>query len=358
MLSGDDSSFVEPFPRFWDSHISITENALCFLDEAAKEFVAALKTPKRLKYSVLHLASSIELMAKAGILIYDGDWDGIVEKHANEKREDCETCGEMVPIEKQEKECNETAPRAEDWREKVARGERKTINFDKALKNLYKRVTNDNGGPTHDLSYQLIALLERRNTKAFRDWRNMLEHFKPPTDTAEYEPQLRTHVAFAIDLASPIVEYIYQNVPGASVAFIDKLSTIRKLIGDHSAFVKDRLKKIGPELKGCAKLGIVCVRCPTCGQPTLPIDGKYAKCMFCRAERSGDQAFVEFLQTYSDEHVTFEGFRSQADDRCAGRCPVCHRFEYYVNLAKISRESRYAKPVCFSCTFATKRPNP
>ncbi len=126
---------------------------------------------------------------------------------------------------------------------------------------------------------------QARDLRNVRDRRNKVEHFGALDTLPAVQASVTKMVNFLVDF----VEQAFGQ--DALAAEQDLIAAIRSRLGNCNAFVIHRWGQIQAEIKGLRST----VACPACQQKALNADGGTAKCLFCNYEKDAEGAANDFV---------------------------------------------------------------
>lgn len=303
--------------KVWEVHLQMAQNALDFLASAARYFDTAFKNLTDLKFAVLHLNTALELLMKSRLVLID--WELIVTENGSP--------GDF------------------------AQGKLHTINFCECQKRLKKHLRRSERAQDKRIVY-LLKQYKGRLDK-FRKWRNRLEHFAPPHPVEEYEPWLTEVFSFAVEVATPIIDEVFGEAPGAGVDLCDRLTDVIVSLGElkHTELVEQRCRDIKPELDNARSTGKAIIICPRCKHRTLYLAEDFPSCLYCREKFARHYHFERWFEHATGDDLA--GKDLEGHEMSAGICPNCEDVGLYVRLDERMAEYEEYATVCFSCGYAT-----
>lgn len=176
---------------------------------------------------------------------------------------------------------------------------------------------------------------EERSLRALRDRRNRLEHFGAVDSLPAVQSSVSEMVGFLIDF----VERTFQ--PDTLGEQQELISEIRTKLGRCRGFVEERWKTIGKEVEQ----GYSVVECPVCLQRALNADVGLAKCRFCHFSADADSAADQFLRNVLGVDTDFD-FAKEGIPGPRRICPHCGN-ETLVTMSANGYGS--GESYCFNC---------
>lgn len=204
--------------------LSLTENAFDFLLKAAENVRQGDR--RSLKYSLLHLASSLELLLKARL--YREDWT-LIFRDPDKATEDALNTGEF-----------------------------KSVDFETAIDLV------------EDITLKEIDSNVKKNLRNIRTLRNKVQHFSLAIEKEQMISLLAKGHNFVVDFCKSELQGEIREHAGSFAAIIEHL-------GEFDEFVSERLKSIKADLEESNALW----DCPRCSQYSLKIGDPPPTCAFC-----------------------------------------------------------------------------
>lgn len=225
--------------------LSLVENALDFFHEAVKD--AQEPDPKRLKYTVLHSASAVELILKARLVLEH--WT-LVFRDPGKAEVDNFKGGKFQSVDFQE---------AQERLERICK---------------------------IDLAKHKPIL------KVLRETRNRVQHFEFSADLPEVASMLAKAWSFLWD-------FIHDNLPDEVDEHCLLIDEIKELVVKQEDFIDQRLAEIEPKLESAKNEGSLVLACPSCLQETLEVaGGENPVCHFCRYENDAEQVADDWASVF------------------------------------------------------------
>ncbi len=196
---------------------------------------------RHLKYALLHLCSSIEVLFK--VRLKQEHWSLVfanVNKADNAAQDD---------------------------------GEFESVSFNDLMDRLVRICKID------------LSEEQRRQLANLRIRRNRMEHYGAVDSLLAVTASVSTMVSFTVDF-----------VEGAFTSDVLEqerrlINNIRGKLGACSAFVEQRWKEIRNDVDGFNSV----IECPTCQQPALEVDAGSVKCRFCYHTATPQEAAHEYI---------------------------------------------------------------
>ena len=249
---------------------SLLENALDFTLDAVTQLEGPQPEASQIKYAILHLCSSIELLFK----------EKLRQEHWSLILDDVNKAN----------------------REAFDRGDSRTVGFKQAKERLERICGIDFGNHA-----KVIDRLRRL--------RNRLIHFQIEVGKEEVLSILVRAWSFILDFEREHLDLTEDA--GASEIF----DQIRRKMAEHERFVEERKKEIEPELLKLREEGWIIIDCPICLQDALNIDGGDWFCHFCRRRSSVEEGMEEWLTLH--EGWRYLDGKEQMIDPSVKECPEC-----------------------------------
>ena len=271
--------------------LSLTENALDFLQCAVAYVNIKDEHDRCIKYGILHLCDGIELLLKCRLHLEH--WSLIVANVDRTSSKDLET-GDFISV---------------SWQNAISRVE-KVVGSD------FKKTDK--------------ALLGH-----LRRLRNRIQHFDIdlPKDVAV------SVLAQGIHFATNFVEEHLQGQEGHD-DFADDIHELHSELAKFSEFVKCRMEGLSNKIEEINQWSRV-VPCSKCRQVAMWADSEKATCLFCGYSDDGDYVAEEWV-------MEFLGVRyKELDTGCIETCPECGAYSC-VDVGTID-EGSGSEYFCFSC---------
>jgi hypothetical protein len=225
----------------------LLENGLDFVNEGL-QVINATSNNKRLKYSIIHLCSGIELIFKE--ILIKKDWKLIFSEPTDAKEELLQT------------------------------GNFDSVTFNQAI----NRLENKCKVPISQDDKKILLELRKK--------RNRIEHFKIDETVSAIK-------STCSDVLNFLIPFIDQNID------IDKVSHISKKYIDNlpielskfNAYVTKRNQRIKLLSEQKLKKGFTAIKCPRCFQKELFID-EHLKCLFCNFTSSPESLVMEYNKAF------------------------------------------------------------
>lgn len=234
--------------------------SLNFLESSVDYLSKTQCNSSELQFSIIHLASAVELMLKARLI--DEHWSLVVE---NSK--------DLIKT-------------------KFESGDFKSINIDEAI----ERIDNICKFKVDEKNKKIISRLKKA--------RNKIIHIGSSVNQDQAKAILVDTYSFIYDFL--VDSNLYSQ--GSDLEY--KFSEIRDKINKLEKFVTTRLNRIGHELKKHKNT----LRCPDCWQQAIVFPDTNRDCLFCRKKYE----LNEFLELYCEAFLSFDEL---VDD--ISECPEC-----------------------------------
>lgn|ERR1017187_2903694 len=265
-----------------DFHFSLLENGLDFLLSSLEHLTAASAYPKtpvekirqaadqkrHLKYALIHLCSSIELIFKERLR--QEHWT-LVFKDISKASRDAYDSGDFQSVTFQE---------AQD-----------------RLVGICEIEFTQN---------------QRRDLKNLRDRRNKVEHFGAVDSLLAVQASVSKMVSFLVDFVEEAFEQESLEEEESLIA------DVRSMLGNCDAVVKQRWKEIQDQVDKQYSS----IECPTCQQKALSADGGTVKCLFCNYAADSKSAADEYVSNILGFHSRY-ATEKDGDDWPLTTCPDC-----------------------------------
>jgi hypothetical protein len=171
----------------------------------------------------------------------------------------------------------------------------------------------------HDLVDRLIRICnvdlsdkQKRDLTNLRDRRNRMEHF----GTVDSLPAVSTSVASMVSFIVDFVEATFEPDQLAEEEIL--IADIRSKLGACNAFVEQRWKEIRTDVERFHSV----IECPTCQQKALEVDGGVVRCRFCYHTTDPDDAANDYIARvlgYSSRYSV----EKDGGEWPLNRCPQC-----------------------------------
>jgi hypothetical protein len=238
-----------------DFHFTPLENGLEFLlsslehlTQASSHSTVATDQPeavwhqkRNLKYALLHLCSSIEVLFK--VRLHQEHWS-LVFANVNKADNDAQDAGEFD-----------------------------SVTFHDLIDRLIKICKVD------------ISEEQRRQLINLRKRRNRMEHF----GTVDSLPAISSSVSSMVSFIVDFVESTF--TPEQLEKQRQLINQIRNKLGSCRAFIDHRWKEIRKDVEGFYSV----IECPTCQQLALQVDGGDVRCRFCYYATTPKEAANEYI---------------------------------------------------------------
>lgn len=282
-----------------DFRFSPLENGLEFLLSSLEHLTAASTAPttpttddtwnqkRHLKYALLHLCSSIEVLFK--VRLKQEHWSLVfanVSKADNAAEDD---------------------------------GEFESVGFNDLMDRLVRICKID------------LSEERRRQLANLRKRRNRMEHYGAVDSLLAVTASVSTMVSFTIDF----VEAAFTSEVLEQERRL--INDIRGKLGACSAFVDQRWKEIRKDVDGFHSV----IGCPTCQQPALEIDAGCVKCRFCYHTATPQEAANEYIMRVIGQESRY------SVERDGGQWPLstCPECKADTLVTKIIGNGSF----CFNC---------
>lgn len=275
--------------------LSLLENAYDFLESALDHLRRTDEPTKRIKYAILHLSSSVELLLK--YYLHEQDWKLIFEDSDK---------ANLILLES---------------------GKFKSVTLITAFERL------KNMGIDLEKKYPALTTLKS-------EYRNKIEHYRFSFTEDEVMSVMTKVWGFIVDFKAKYIEEV-EFEDGEEV-----FDRIKQKMGQVEDLVDRRLSDIGKKLESIKKKEIVLIACPKCFQPTLPLafDEDYkTQCEFCRSSFDGFELEDIWLDTFD------QSWSSKDDLTGVDRqsCPDCGDDNFHrIHEGHTNPPANY---LCFSC---------
>lgn len=243
---------------------NLAENALDYLLLAGEQ--AQGGDSRLLKHALATLADGIELLLKARLEAYD--W-----------------CLIFKDVDKAE-------------RTKFESGDFQSVTFDQAI----KRLTNICSVNFDQSSFPVL--------ESIRQLRNRIRHFAVEVESEQALSVIAKTYSFAIDFVASEIE------PNTTTNLDDEVADLRKLLGEFTEFVDQRMMDIQSKLD--EQSYSVHVQCPVCLQDTLYAEGEKTGCAFCNFETDGESAACG----WADQNLP-QSLKDSLIEPVIEECPEC-----------------------------------
>lgn len=265
-----------------DFHFSLLENGLDFLLSSLEHLTAASIYPntpaekirqatdqkRHLKYALLHLCSSIELIFKERLR--QEHWT-LVFKDISKARRHAYDSGDF-----------------------------QSVTFQEAQDRLVGIC---------EIEFTQNQL---RDLKSRRERRNKVEHFGAVDSLLAVQASVSKMVSFLVDF----VEEAFEQESLEEEEFL--IADVRSMLGNCDAVVKQRWKEIQKQVDSHYSS----IECPTCQQKALSADGGTVKCLFCNYAADSKTAADEYMSNILGFHSRY-ATEKDGDDWPLTTCPDC-----------------------------------
>ena len=239
-----------------DFHFSLLENGLDFLissldhltaassystSNATKDSVQPSEQKRNLKYALLHLCSSIELIFKERLR--QEHWTLIFKDVSKAKRDNYET------------------------------GDFQSVTFEDSQERLI------------NICDVKLSDKQRQNLRVLRERRNRIEHFGAVDTLLAVQSSISKMVSFVIDFLQDTFDPAILDEEEAT------LSEIRNKLGACNSVVQHRWKEIKAEVDAAYSK----TTCPECQQEGLIADAGEVKCSFCHYRGEPEDVAERFV---------------------------------------------------------------
>ena len=245
-----------------DTHLTLIENAIDFIEDATRQIAKSNPTSKDIKYAILHLSSGIELLLKQ--LLFEKHWSYIF-KDPDQASESALESGNFYSVN---------------------------------LKNALKRLI--------DIGYKLEDE-EIEPIHQLRGFRNIAEHYSVKFEKVQI-----------IQLISNCCEVVMNIVNRYDLRkrhknIINELELIHFNLSKFENFVNDRYKSIKPKIQKLMKDSFIFLNCPTCLQKAMPLTNSETQCEFCNTKYSRDELKVKWVNSFSYKNLGVEPSQRNLD---------------------------------------------
>jgi hypothetical protein len=285
-----------------DFRFSPLQNGLEFLLSSLEHLTSASSVPtpltplttreawiqkRHLKYALLHLCSSIEVLFK--VRLKQEHWS-LVFANVNKADNAAQDDGEFESV---------------------------------AFNDLVDRLVRICRFPLSDEQRRLLTNLRKR--------RNRMEHFGAVDSLLALTASVSTMVSFTVDFVESAFR---QEVIEEERPLIDE---IRAKLGSCAAFIGQRWNEIRNEVNGFYSV----IECPTCQQPALEVEAGSVKCRFCYHSANPEEAANDYI-------ARVLGYQSRyAVENAGGEWPL-HVCPECGNNALVTRIAKHGA-FCFNC---------
>ncbi|MCP9991177.1 hypothetical protein LUX09_12815 [Streptomyces albogriseolus] len=249
--------------------------------------------PRDLKYAVLHLQASAEVLLKARLL--QEHWSLVFKDPGLASRKKFE---------------------AGDFESCTTNG-------------AIARLKDIAGVTVDDRAAKSLAVLSR--------WRNALQHYGLKVNARAVD----TRAAQVLDfLVAFVHDQLLPSLPGEEAGpLTSELERVRIRVLTIKSFIDTRLKRLADELKDFKDRT---VECCSCGEATLVVGegSKPLSCRFCHATWDDpNHAVTEYIDTFD---VNMDGNVQS--------CPNCSAYALLVDGARVAQAPEERRSLCFSCS--------
>jgi hypothetical protein len=230
----------------------LLENGLDFVNEALQA-INATSNNRRLKYSIIHLCSGIELIFKE--ILIKKDWKLIFNEPAEAKEELLQT------------------------------GNFDSVTFNQAISRLENKCKVS------------ISQDDKKILSELRKKRNRIEHFKIDETVSAIK-------SMCSDVLNFLIPFIDQNIDITKVSHISKryIDNLPTELSKFSAYVTKRNQRIKLFSEHKLAKGITVIKCPRCFQKELFID-EHLKCLFCNFTSSPESIVMEYNKAFESNNT-------------------------------------------------------
>src|SRR5437879_4034365 len=266
-----------------DFHFSLLENGLDFLISSLEHLTDASAGPtskspntlttkpeqkRHLKYALLHLCASIELIFK----------ERLRQEHWSLSFKDV----------------------SKSNRDAYDSGDFQSVTFQEAQDRLISICEVE------------FTQKQQRDLKNLRDRRNKVEHFSAVDSLPAVQSSISQMVSFLVDFVETAFD---QESLEEEEGMIEE---VRSKLGSCNAIVEQRWKEIRIEVDNQYST----IECPTCQQKALSADGGTVKCLFCKYGTDSKTAANEYVSNILGFHSRY------ATEKDGGEwplttCPSC-----------------------------------
>jgi hypothetical protein len=288
-----------------DFHFSLLENGLDFLISSLEHLTDASAYPKtpletlrqapnqkrHLKYALLHLCSSIELIFKERLR--QEHWSLVFKDIAKANRNAYDS------------------------------GDFQSVTFQEAQDRLVSIC---------EIEFTQKQLTDLRN---LRDRRNKIEHFSAVDSLPAVQSGVSKMVSFLVDFVERAFDHESLDEEEALIG------TVRSMLGNCNSVVEHRWKEIQSEVDEQYSS----IECPTCQQKALSADGGTVKCLFCKYVADSVTAAEEYVSNILGLHSRY------AEQKDGGEwpitaCPSCGSSTFVTQVPDVG--DSYGA-YCFTC---------
>lgn len=241
----------------------LLENGLDFVTEA----IVAINTTsnnKRLKYSVIHLCSGIELIFKE--VLRNKDWRLIFQ------------------------EPKEAKP------ELLQSGDFESVKF----KKLIGRLESD--------CKVIFSVDDKKLLDELRLKRNKIEHFK-------VDEKVSAIKSLCSQILNLLIQFIDHNIDLTNVTptSIRYINNLPKELAKFNSFLSVRNQIIKPKFDKKIADGLIAMKCPNCLQKTL-FNDPHLKCLFCNYTNTPEFLASEINRTFNGDQILTIKYCSKCAD--------------------------------------------
>jgi transcription elongation factor Elf1 len=180
-----------------------------------------------------------------------------------------------------------------------------------------------------------ISDKHKRQLKNLREQRNRIEHFYSVDSLLAVSANVSTMVSFLIDFVESSFE------PESLEEEEGLLSDIRAKLGTCNAFVDRRWKEIQKEVDGLYTK----IECPTCHQEAMSADGGTVKCRFCNHTTDSEDAATQYVSRVLGYHSRY------AVEKDGGEWPLqtCPECGHETLVTQVPGACDSHEGFCFTC---------
>jgi len=254
-------------------NLGLLENAFDYILDAVQQLQGKRPSKRRIKYSIVHLWSGIELLIKKRLM--DEHWS-LVFRDINKADRKALNSGDFV-----------------------------SVYFNEAVKRL-NNICGVGVGNHKDVLDKI------------REDRNRLEHFQITLSKEAAVSNVVKAWNFVLDFVSAHIDLSNER---DSVELFEK---IKQNIIIHEKFIKERLKIIEPEIEKnrSEQYSYTIIDCPECLQDTLLLKGGKCECLFCRSDFDWEDAMEKWLIRHEGYYRVFD-YKERMIDPLIHECPEC-----------------------------------
>ena len=230
----------------------LLENGLDFINEALGA-INATSNNKRLKYSIIHLCSGIELIFKE--ILIKKDWKLIFSEPSEAKEELLQT------------------------------GNFESVTFNQTINRLENKCK------------VVIGQDDKKILSELRKRRNRIEHFKIDETVSAIK-------SMCSDVLNFLIPFIDQNIDINKISHISKIyiNNLPAELLKFSAYVAKRNQRTKLMSEQKLAKGFIVIKCPRCFQKALFID-EDLKCLFCNFTSSPESIAIEYNKAFDGNNV-------------------------------------------------------